>query len=76
MLPSIVLFVWAKIPGPYQDMGSLDFTVHLLTEAKVAISPGVGFGPTGENHVRFTLVENEQRTGQAVRGMRQALRDL
>ena len=70
------MFVWAEIPGPYQEMGSLDFTIHLLEEAKVAVSPGIGFGPTGEDHVRFALVENEQRTGQAVRGIRQSLDKL
>jgi len=54
-------------------MGSLEFTKHLLKEAKVAVSPGVGFGEFGEGYVRFALVENEQRIQQAARGIRQAL---
>jgi alanine-synthesizing transaminase len=54
-------------------MGSLDFAVRLLDEAKVAVSPGIGFGPAGEGHVRFALVENEQRITQATRGIRRAL---
>jgi alanine-synthesizing transaminase len=74
--PRGTMFVWAKIPAPYKHMGSLDFAIHLLEKAKVAISPGIGFGPTGEGHVRFALVENEQRIGQAVRGIRQLLTDL
>ena len=71
--PRGTMFVWAEIPGPYDDMGSLDFTVHLLREAKVAVSPGIGFGPSADRYVRFALVENEHRTGQAVRGIRRAL---
>ncbi len=71
--PKGTMFVWAEIPGPYTEMSSMDFTIHLLQEAKVAVSPGVGFGATGEGHVRFALVENEHRIGQAVRGIRQAL---
>jgi len=74
--PKGTMFVWAEIPGPYAEMGSLDFTIHLLHEAKVAISPGIGFGPHGEGYVRFALVENEHRIGQAVRGIRQALTRL
>ena len=54
-------------------MGSMDFAVHLLNEAKVAVSPGNGFGPSGEGFVRFALVENDQRIGQAVRGIRGVL---
>jgi len=68
--PKGTMFVWAKIPEAYADMGSLDFAIHLLREAKVAVSPGIGFGPTGEGHVRFALVENHQRIRQAVRGVR------
>ena len=71
--PRGTMFVWAGIPDPYQDMGSLDFSMYLIDSAKVAVSPGVGFGPTGEGHVRFALVENEQRINQAVRGIRKAL---
>jgi alanine-synthesizing transaminase len=74
--PQSTMFVWAEIPGPYVDLGSLDFTIHLLREAKVAVSPGIGFGPSGEGFVRFALVENEQRTAQAVRGIRKALDKL
>jgi alanine-synthesizing transaminase len=71
--PDGTMFVWAEIPGPYAEMGSLDFTVHLIEKAKVAVSPGIGFGPSGDTHVRFALVENEHRTAQAVRGIRRAL---
>jgi alanine-synthesizing transaminase len=57
-------------------MGSLEFSKHLITEADVATSPGVGFGPGGDGHVRFALIENEQRIGQAVRNLRGALTKL
>ena len=69
--PKATMFVWAKIPSHYRAMGSLDFSKKLLEEAKVAISPGVGFGEYGDDHVRFGLIENEHRTRQAVRGIRQ-----
>ncbi len=69
--PKATMFVWAKIPPQYRDMGSLDFSKKLLVEAKVAVSPGVGFGEYGDDHVRFGLIENEHRTRQAVRGIRQ-----
>lgn len=68
--PKGTMFVWAEIPERFREMGSLDFAVHLLEEGKVAVSPGVGFGPTGEGHVRFALVENTHRIRQAVRGIR------
>jgi len=71
--PLGTMFVWAEIPGPYAEMGSMEFTVHLLREARVAVSPGVGFGPSADGFVRFALVENHQRTAQAVRGIRKAL---
>ncbi len=71
--PKGTMFVWAPIPDPYRDMGSIDFTIDLLKRAKVAVSPGVGFGESGEGFVRFALVENEHRIGQAVRGIRNAL---
>ena len=74
--PRGTMFVWAPIPDPYAEMGSLEFAIHLIDEAKVAVSPGVGFGPTGEGFVRFALVENEHRINQAVRGIRKALDQL
>ncbi len=63
--PMGTMFVWAEVPGPYDEMGSLDFSIHLLEHAGVAVSPGVGFGPSGEGHVRFALVEDVGRIGQA-----------
>ncbi len=71
--PRGTMFVWAPIPDPYQDRSSLDFAIQLIEEAKVAVSPGIGFGPTGEGYVRFALVENEHRIRQAVGGIRKAL---
>lgn len=71
--PRGTMFVWAPIPDPYLEMGSVDFALHLLDEAKVAVSPGVGFGESGDGFVRFALVENEHRIGQAIRGIRKAL---
>ena len=68
--PRATMFVWAKIPEAFVGMGSLEFSKLLLKEAKVAVSPGIGFGDTGEGHVRFALVENEHRINQAVRGIR------
>ena len=72
--PRATMFVWAKIPAPYRGMGSLEFSKLLLKEAKVAVSPGIGFGEGGDDHVRFALVENEHRTRQAVRGIKKALK--
>jgi alanine-synthesizing transaminase len=74
--PRGTMFVWAPIPAPYEEMGSLEFAKMLVPEAGVAVSPGMGFGPGGEGFVRFALVENEQRIGQAVRGIRRALTKL
>jgi len=74
--PRGTMFVWAPIPEPYEEMGSLELAKMLVREAKVAVSPGVGFGPGGEGYVRFALVENEQRIGQAVRGIKRALPKL
>ncbi len=71
--PKATMFVWAPIPEPYRDMGSLEFALHLLDHGRVTVSPGVGFGPSGDGHVRFALVENDQRIAQAVRGVRNAL---
>jgi len=68
--PRATMFVWAPIPEGYREMGSLEFSKLLLREAKVAVSPGIGFGQYGDDHVRFSLIENEHRIKQAVRGMR------
>jgi Aspartate/tyrosine/aromatic aminotransferase len=72
--PRATMFVWAEIPEAHRDGGSLEFAKLLLREAKVAVSPGVGFGVAGDRHVRFALVENEQRIRQATRGIKRALR--
>src|SRR5271167_4694274 len=74
--PKGTMFVWAPIPEPYREMGSLEFSSYLVSEAGVATSPGVGFGPGGDGHIRFALIENEQRIGQAVRHLRAALTKL
>jgi alanine-synthesizing transaminase len=71
--PKATMFVWSQIPEQYRHMGSLEFTKKLLREAKVAVSPGVGFGEEGDNHVRFSLIENEERTRQALRGIKHML---
>ncbi len=68
--PKATMFVWAPIPEAYREMGSLEFSKLLLKEAKVAVSPGIGFGEYGDDHVRFGLIENEHRTRQAIRGIR------
>ncbi len=68
--PKATMFVWAPIPPEYKAMGSLEFSKKLLTEAKVAVSPGIGFGEYGDDHVRFSLIENEHRTRQAMRSLR------
>jgi alanine-synthesizing transaminase len=72
-LPKATMFVWAPIPEPYRALGSLEFSTKLLKEAKVAVSPGIGFGEFGDGHVRFSLIENEERTRQALRGIKQML---
>jgi alanine-synthesizing transaminase len=74
--PKGTMFVWAPIPEPYREMGSLEFSRYLVSEGKVATSPGVGFGVGGDGYVRFALIENEQRIGQAVRSLRKALPKL
>lgn len=71
--PQGTMFVWAQIPGPYEDLGSLVFSIRLLEDAGVAVSPGVGFGPSGEGHVRFALVEDEERISQAADRIAEAL---
>ena len=74
--PMGTMFAWAPIPEPYAEMGSIEFASFLVKEAKVAVSPGVGFGPDGDGFVRFALIENEQRTMQAIRNLRQTLTKL
>src|ERR1700754_2120609 len=74
-LPKATMFAWAKIPEQYRALGSIEFSKKLLNEAKVAVSPGVGFGDHGDGHVRFSLIENEERTRQALRGIRQMFRN-
>ena len=71
--PKATMFVWAQIPEPYRHLGSLEFSKLLLNEAKVAVSPGIGFGDYGDTHVRFSLIENEERTRQAIRGIKAML---
>lgn len=70
--PKATMFVWARIPEQFRKMGSLDFSKFLLREAKVAVSPGVGFGEYGDEYVRFALIENEHRTRQAAKGIKKA----
>jgi len=72
--PSASMYIWAKIPDFYAKMGSIEFTKRLLEEAKIAVSPGVGFGDYGDDHVRIALIENEHRLRQAARGVRDMLR--
>lgn len=71
--PQATMFVWAKIPEPFRALGSLEFSKRLLEDAKVAVSPGVGFGEYGDDHVRFSLIENEHRTRQALRSIKKLL---
>jgi alanine-synthesizing transaminase len=73
--PLSTMFVWAQIPESHRSLGSLEFSKRLLREARVAVSPGLGFGESGEGYVRFALVENRQRIRQAVRGIRRFLRE-
>ncbi len=73
--PRATMFVWAKIPEFYREMGSLEFGKKLLTEAKVAVSPGIGFGEYGEGYVRFGLIENQHRTRQAIRSIKRMIRN-
>ena len=72
--PKATMFVWAKVPEPYRELGSLEFSKKLLEEAKVAVSPGVGFGEYGEGYVRFGLIENEHRTRQAIRNIKRMMK--
>jgi alanine-synthesizing transaminase len=73
--PKASMYVWARIPEAYRAAGSLEFTKKLLAQAKVSVSPGIGFGEFGDGHVRFALIENEARTRQAIRGIKQMFRD-
>jgi alanine-synthesizing transaminase len=74
-LPKASMYIWARIPEAYREMGSLEFAKHLLAKAKVSVSPGIGFGDYGDTHVRFALIENENRIRQAVRGIKSMLRN-
>ncbi|MCA3221025.1 MAG: alanine transaminase [Burkholderiales bacterium] len=73
-VPKASMYIWAEIPAAYQALGSLEFAKKLLAEAKVAVSPGIGFGDYGDAHVRFALIENEHRIRQAVRGIKEMFR--
>ena len=72
--PQATMYIWAPIPEPYKAMGSLEFSKKLLADAKIAVAPGIGFGHYGDDHVRFALIENEARTRQAVRGIKEMFR--
>jgi alanine-synthesizing transaminase len=72
--PRASMYIWAKIPEFYAKMGSIEFTKHLMQEAKIAVSPGIGFGEYGDGHVRIALIENEHRLRQALRGVREMFR--
>jgi alanine-synthesizing transaminase len=73
--PKATMFLWAKIPQFYQELGSVEFSKKLLTEAQVAVSPGIGFGEYGEGYVRFGLIENEHRTRQAIRNIKRMFKN-
>jgi alanine-synthesizing transaminase len=73
-VPKASMYVWAPIPAAYRAMGSLEFAKKLLGDARVAVAPGIGFGQYGDDHVRFALIENEARTRQAIRGIRDMFR--
>lgn len=72
--PKAGMYIWAQIPEAYASLGSLEFTKKLMVEAKVSVSPGIGFGDYGDTHVRFALIENEERTRQAIRGIKKMFR--
>jgi alanine-synthesizing transaminase len=74
-MPKATMFAWAKIPEQFRALGSVEFAKKLLLDAKVAVSPGVGFGDHGDSHVRFSLIENEERTRQALRGIKQMFKN-
>jgi alanine-synthesizing transaminase len=71
--PKGTMFVWGKIPDKFRKMGSVDFSKMLIEKAKVAVSPGIGFGEYGDPYVRFALVENPHRIRQAIRGIKGVL---
>ncbi len=73
-IPKASMYIWAQIPEAYRGMGSLAFAKKVLKEAKVAVSPGIGFGEYGDDHVRFALIENEARNRQAIRGIKDMFR--
>jgi alanine-synthesizing transaminase len=72
--PKGTMFVWVRIPRKFRHLGSINYSLMLIEEAKVAVAPGLGFGEWGDEYVRFALVENVQRTNQAIRGLRKVLR--
>ena len=74
-VPKASMYVWARIPEAYASLGSLEFAKHVLAKAKVSVSPGIGFGEYGDAHVRFAMIENEARTRQAIRGIKQMFRE-
>jgi alanine-synthesizing transaminase len=74
--PKSTMFVWAKIPEVAMHLGSMRFAKQLLTEAKIAVSPGIGFGEGGEGYVRIALIENENRIRQAARNLKKYLKSL
>ena len=74
-VPKASMYVWAQIPEAYKALGSLEFSKKLLAQAKVSVSPGIGFGEFGDGHVRFAMIENEARTRQAIRGVKQMFRE-
>jgi len=69
-VPKASMYIWARIPEPYRQFGSLEFSRILLEQAKVCVSPGIGFGEYGDEYVRFALIENESRIRQAIRGIK------
>jgi alanine-synthesizing transaminase len=74
-VPKASMYVWAKVPQAYANLGSLEFAKRLLSKARVSVSPGIGFGEYGDDHVRFAMIENEARTRQAIRGIKQMFRE-
>jgi len=73
-VPKATMYIWAPIPEPYRKLGSLEFCKKLLADARIAVAPGIGFGDYGAGHVRFALIENEARTRQALRGIKEMFR--